>query len=109
MHKIEKLHAVKLEVVTHYKTTERPQPLRAIPARLSALAVFETLSRLGFAMPPIHAASEVEKGLRCGVAAAKSAHAVDNAELSDALAALNISISERIRFRFACDRLGMLK
>jgi hypothetical protein len=106
--KIDRLHAVKLEVVTTYKTTERQQPLRAIPARLSALAVFETLDKLGFVLP-IHAAAETEKSLRYGQAPAVSAHAVKNEALSEALASINLPISERIRFRFACDRLGLLK
>ncbi len=83
-------------------------PLRAIPARLSALAVFETLNKLGFVLP-IHAAAETEKSLRYGQAPAVSANAVKNAELSEALASINLPIAERIRFRFACDRLGLLK
>jgi hypothetical protein len=104
-YKLDKVHAVKIGVITQYKTV---QPLRAIPARLSAMAVFETLNKLGFSMP-IHAASEVERSLRFGVAAAKSPLAIENQELSDALAALNLPISERIRFRFACERLGLLR
>jgi len=117
MHKVDRMHGVKIGVVEQHKSgavVERPfqaverQPLRAIPARVSASAVFETLNKLGFAMP-IHAASEVERSLRYGVAAAKSPLAIENQELSDALAALNLPISERIRFRFACERLGLLR
>ena len=104
-YKLDKVHAVKIGVITQYKTV---QPLRAIPARLSALAVFETLQKLGFDLP-IHAAAETEKSLRYGQASAVSAHAVKNEALSDALAALNLPISERIRFRFACERLGLLR
>ena len=107
MHKIDKLHAVKLEVVHQYKI-ERQQPLRAIPARLSALAVFETLNKLGFIMP-IHAASETEKSLRYGQASEVSAHAVNVTDLDKALSDTGFSVAEKIRFKYAVDRLGMLR
>jgi hypothetical protein len=108
-YKLAKVHGVSIGVVTTHKTTERQQSLRVIPQRLSSLAVFESLNRLGFDSLPIHAASEVERGLRFGQASEVSAHAVNVTDLDKALSDTGFSVAEKIRFKYAVDRLGMLR
>jgi hypothetical protein len=118
VYKFDRLHAVKIGVTEKHKSgavVERPfqaaverEPVRAIPQRLGANAVIETLGRLGFDLK-IHAATaDTEDNNRFGQQTVAD-HAIPVADLDKALSETGIAFSERLRFKFACNRLGLIR
>jgi hypothetical protein len=84
------------------------RPIRYLPTRLSASALIKTLGQLGLAVPlAIKAsASQSREDLAYSVRASK--FQVDEKALDAAIAGTELSISERLRLKFALESCGLL-
>jgi hypothetical protein len=83
------------------------RPLKYLPTRLTASALISTLEQIGINIPPAIrvCAGQSKEDLGYSIRAAK--FSVDQKELDAALAKQELSISERLRFRFALESIGI--
>ena len=87
--------------------------LRSIPTRLNARAVVQILGELGFNVPSLEAAAEanpdVSPSMRFGYETTPSIYAIEVKRIDAALARTSLPVAEKIRYKYALDRLGLLK
>ena len=107
MHKIDYLTATAADEARPVRT------LRAIPTRLSAKAVVAVLGELGFNVPSLAAAADanpdVSPSMRFGYTVTPSVHAIDVKKIDASLSKTTLPVAEKIRFKYAMSRLGLLK
>lgn len=105
----------KIDYLTATNTDEAKPvgTLRAIPTRLSAKAVTDVLQGLGFNIPSLAAAADknpdISPTVRFGFQREPSMYAIELRRIDAALSKTALPFSERLRFKYACDRLGLLK
>ena len=83
-----------------------PTVIRYLPTRLSASAILDVLGKLGIAVPlTVEAAATSREGLAGAIRAAK--FSIGTNELDRALAKTELSISERLRLKYALEAIGI--
>ena len=107
MHKIDYLTATAADEARPVRI------LRSIPTRLSARAVVEVLGELGFNVPSLAAAADANPDasapMRFGYETTPSIYAIDVKKIDAALAKTSLPVAEKICYKYALDRLGLLK
>ena len=84
-----------------------------IPGRLTAKNALETLNKLGIDVTVVQAMVDSNDGeippMRFGYENRPSVHAIDVKKVDAALAKTSVPASEKIRYKYALSRLGLLK
>jgi hypothetical protein len=83
------------------------RPLKYLPTRLTASAIVETLAAIGINIPVSISASAKSSREDLGYAVRASKFSVGTKELDDALSKTELSISERLRFKWAAETIGI--
>lgn len=80
--------------------------IRYLPTRLSASGILGVLGKLGIAVPlAVEAAATSREGMAGAIRAAK--YSIGTRELDAALAKTELSISERLRVKYALETVGL--
>lgn len=83
------------------------KPLRYIPVKLTASAILTVLEQIGIHIPTAIRASanQTKDDLAYSIRASK--FSLDTAELDAALAKQELSVSDRLKIKWACESIGI--
>jgi hypothetical protein len=84
------------------------RPIRCLATRLTGSTILETLDKLGIAVPLSIQASAKDSRESMSYAVRATKFQVDMKELDAALAKTELSISERLRYKFALENVGLI-
>jgi hypothetical protein len=83
-----------------------PSVIKYLPTRLSASALLDVLGKLNIAVPlTVEAAATSRDGMAASIRAAK--FSIGPRELDAALSQTELSISEKLRLKFALESIGL--
>jgi hypothetical protein len=84
------------------------RPLRHLPSRLSASTIIETLGQIGIEIPLAISASAKSSREEMGFSIKAMRFRLDEKALDAALARQDLTISDRLRLKFALEDVGLL-
>jgi hypothetical protein len=84
------------------------RPIRYLPSRLTASALIETLGQLGVEVPLAISVSAKSSREDLGYSIRAAKFQVDEKALDAAISKTELSISERLRLKFALENVGLL-
>lgn len=84
------------------------RPLRYLPTRLTASAILETLDKLDISVPLAISASAKDSRESMSYAIKATKFQIDEKALDEAIKKTELSISERLRLKFALENVGLL-
>jgi hypothetical protein len=83
------------------------RPLRFLPTRLSATAILETLKTIGIEVPLAITASANKSREDMGYAIRAAKFSISTKAIDEALAKTELSISEKLRFKYSLEVVGL--